>query len=69
MRYAGKRGIAAGDGNQLHTVSRSDRRHMLVACDLAEADDSDAKRVHDCSPDSTAADVAGAAPDDTGVPS
>jgi hypothetical protein len=69
VRHAGKRGIAAGDGNQLHAVSRSDRRHMLVACDLAEADDGDAERVHDCSPGSAVDDVAGAAPDDADVPS
>ena len=66
MRHAGKRGIAAGDGNQLHAVSRSDRRHMLVACDLAKADDGDAKRAHDGSPGSTAA---GTTPDDAGTPS
>jgi hypothetical protein len=56
-------------GNQLHAFSRSDRRHMLVAGDLAEADDGDTKRVHDGSPESTAAGREGAAPDDAGVPS
>jgi hypothetical protein len=42
---------------------------VLVARNLAEANDGDAKPAHDGSPDPTAADLAGAAPDDTGVPS
>ena len=69
MRHAGKRGIAAGDRNQLHAVGRGNRRHVLVARDLAEADDGDAKRAHDWLSRLDRRDGAGAAPDDTGVPS
>jgi hypothetical protein len=69
MRHARMRGIAAGDGHQLDAIGRSDRRHVLVARDLAEADDGDAKRAHDFSPDPAAVGIAGAAPDGAAVPS
>ena len=69
MRHAGKRGIAACDSDQLDAIGRRNGRHVLVARDLAEADDGNAKRTHDFSPGSATAGIAGAAPNDAGVPS
>src|SRR5882724_1032111 len=67
VRHTGERSVAAGNGGQLHALRRGDRRYVLVTRDLAEADDGDAKRTHDFSPDSTGAEVAGEAAVATGA--
>ena len=46
MRHARQRGVGVGDRDQFHALGRRNGRHMLVARDLAEADDGDAKRIY-----------------------
>ena len=50
MRQVRQRGVAAGDCGERRAGHRGDRADMLVARDLAEADDGDAKFSHDFSP-------------------
>ena len=43
MRRSGDRGIAAGDGGEFDPFGVGDRGDMLIAGDLAEADNGEAK--------------------------
>jgi hypothetical protein len=46
MRDTRERSMGINDRDQFHFLRRSDGRHMLVARDLAEAYNGDAKRTH-----------------------